>query len=60
MIRQVLSCLKRHRALCLIGLSFLVLFLAGALFIELAEDVLKGQGVYIDQVFEEWFVLLLI
>lgn len=57
MIQQVFSFLKRNRALCLIGLSFLTLFLAGALFIELAEDVLKGEGFYIDQVFEEIFVL---
>ncbi|GEM01863.1 undecaprenyl-diphosphatase [Halolactibacillus halophilus] len=57
MIGDIRRFIKAHRSLVFLSLSFITLYLAGALFIELAEDVLEGEGFYIDRVIEDALVL---
>lgn len=57
MIKKLINLIKEHRSLVALGLSFLILYLAGSLFIELSEDILSGEGFLIDQIIEEQFVL---
>lgn len=57
MIKTIKHLIKDHRSLIFLALSFLTLYLAGALFSELAEEVLEGEGFYIDRLIEDAFVL---
>lgn len=57
MIAKIQTFIKAHRSPIFLGLSFISLYLAGALFSELAEDVLEGEGFYIDRVIEDALVL---
>lgn len=57
MIAQIQRFIKDHRSLVFLALSFITLYLAGALFIELAEEVLEGEGFYIDRLIEDALVL---
>ncbi|GEM04625.1 phosphatase PAP2 family protein [Halolactibacillus miurensis] len=57
MIAQIQRFIKAHRSLVFLALSFITLYLAGALFIELAEEVLEGEGFYIDRLIEDALVL---
>jgi undecaprenyl-diphosphatase len=57
MMAQIQRFIKEHRSLVFLALSFITLYLAGALFIELAEEVLEGEGFYIDRLIEEALVL---
>ncbi len=57
MINKIKNFIKDHRFLVFLALSFLMLYLAGALFIELAEEVLEGEGFYIDRLVEDALVL---
>lgn len=57
MIAQIQRFIKAHRSLVFLALSFITLYLASALFIELAEDALEGEGFYIDRLIEDTFVL---
>lgn len=57
MIAKIQRFIKDHRSLVFLALSFITLYLAGALFIELAEEVLEGEGFYIDRLIEDALVL---